>query len=57
MRVVVSMTMTVRLMALGFALGIMVGLWAGIEGASSDRVEVPAPEVTTTAPVNPEAAN
>jgi hypothetical protein len=56
MRVVVSMTMTLRLMALGFALGIVVGLWAGIEGASRDRQEIPMPEVTTTAPLIPEAA-
>jgi hypothetical protein len=56
MRVVFSIALTARLVALGFALGIIVGLWVGIEGAGTPREEVPAPEVTTTAPANPELA-
>lgn len=60
MRVVLSISLTVRLVALGFALGIILGLWVGIEGTSGiGRQEVPqAPMITPIAPppLNPAAA-
>lgn len=58
MRVALSISLTVRLVALGFALGIILGLWVGIEGTSGiGRREVPqAPMITPTAPPLPNPA-
>ncbi|MCT2582396.1 hypothetical protein [Actinophytocola gossypii] len=49
--VLVSMSLLVRMVALGFALGVVVGLWVGVGGrVDGGRAPAPAPTVVTTTP-------
>ena len=65
MGVLVSFATLVRMVALGFALGIIVGLYFGISGASGGGAATCRPDIEQCAPattplpassVNPEAA-
>jgi hypothetical protein len=63
MGVLVSMSTLVRMVALGFALGIIVGLWFGMDGsgdagstACADRPAACAPAPAPATSVNPDAA-